>query len=173
MKRTVSIFMIIMLLVTSVSFAEEIDYASLSAEKLHKIINLARNELVIRESVAAKDVYLIDEENLKIYLTGNQEIDWMGYLALGVVVINNTDKTITVGIKNSSINGWEVDNIFWAQVSANKKKKDELSFKIEDADISAIEEIVEIEIAFYYYRDADDWNTRVETEPVTIHLNVE
>ncbi|MGI6739158.1 MAG: hypothetical protein ACOX54_07240 [Christensenellales bacterium] len=173
MKRTVSIFMIIMLLVTSVSFAEEIDYASLSAEKLHKIINLARNELVIRESVAAKDVYLIDEENLKIYLTGNQEIDWMGYLALGVVVINNTDKTITVGIKNSSINGWEVDNIFWAQVSANKKKKDELSFKIEDADISAIEEIEEIEIAFYYYRDADDWNTRVETEPVTIHLNVE
>lgn len=173
MKRTVSIFMIIMLLVTSVSFAEEIDYASLSAEKLHKIINLARNELVIRESVAAKDVYLIDEENLKIYLTGNQEIDWMGYLVLGVVVINNTDKTITVGIKNSSINGWEVDNIFWAQVSANKKKKDELSFKIEDADISAIEEIEEIEIAFYYYRDADDWNTRVETEPVTIHLNVE
>ena len=32
----------------------------------------------------------------------------MGYLALGVVVINNTDKTITVGIKNSSINGWRL-----------------------------------------------------------------
>lgn len=173
MKRFLSLFLALML-IGSVAVAESIDYASLSDEELHAIINAARNELTKRELVADEKTVICDQDDVQVYLTGrykwNEGSNESIYLVLEAVIINNSQYELSISIDSISVNGWDV----WAggpgTTNAGKKKKGEFNIKVSDAEIKKFGEIEDIEFHLELY-DMGAWKTINEIPTVTVHYN--
>lgn len=74
--------------------------------------------------------------------------DSMHFMRASVIVVNDSDINVRVGVESMSVNGWEVSNSGFSSVSPGKKLKDELTFNAVDTDITTVEEIETIEITF-------------------------
>lgn len=158
------------------AFAELPDFASMTDEELHDLINAARNELKVRELIAEKDTVILEQDGVKVYLTGNYEVkDYTSssgriLLRLEAVVVNDTDTTVSIMFDASVVNGWDVGNSAIVDVSSGHKKKDNFEFTISDAEISSYEEIEDMELSMYVY-DADNWNRMFSAEKAVVHFN--
>lgn len=173
MKKVFSILLVFALLFSSSAFAASIDFSAMSVEELHDIIAEARNELVKKAAKSDDKVFIVDDpEGFSIYLTGKTEIDWMGYYALEVVVINNTNTTQSLSFDNISINGWEVSTIMSGvtDIGAGKKKKDTISLDTASADISSYTEITDVELVFHLY-DSETYRTTKSYKAVTLYFD--
>ena len=178
MKRLAfTLFAIIILLTAllpSAAFADVPDLSGRTDSEVYEILNSIRNEIVSRDLIRHEDIVLIDQNDVQVYLTGNYEIEeyYSGEIAieLEAVVINNSDKKIGVRPDAASINGWEVDYSGISDISAGKKKKDDIELRISDAGISSFEEIEDIELTMLVY-DGDDYMTLFVTHPVSFFLN--
>ena len=173
MKKTLSFFIALLVLLTCTAFAEAaLDYTAMTDEQLHQIIDEARNELTKREMVAAENLVLFEQDGVTVYLTGAYE-PWGSdnvYLDLEAVVINDSDKTVSILIDACSINGWDVYSSGVSDTSAGKKQKGQLEFLLTDAGISTYEEIEEVEIDFTIY-DSDNWETISTAEDIIVNFN--
>ena len=164
MKRLISLVLVLLLMIPVIAYAE--DYSAWETEQLRETQNAIRNELLSRELIAAKDTILIDQDGVKLYLTGDYEFSG-DYLRLNCVLINNTDKEISIDFEAVSINGWEVYGSGTGSVSAGKKKKDTLTFNAADAEVTEYEQIEEIEIKMYIY-DSGSWERIATLNTVTL-----
>ncbi len=176
MKKVFAILLAAMLL-CGTCVAEGLDYASMTDEQLHAVVDAARNELATRELVAGGKVLLFDQEGVQVYLTGDFTADafatdTMRFMRAPVIVINNSEKNINVSIDSMSVNGWEVNSAGFSKISAGKKQKDELYFNAVETDVEAVEGIETIEITFKL-SDADTFMFFAEIDPITLHLNVQ
>ena len=176
MKKLIAWVLALLMLGSTVAFAEMPDFSAMTDAELHEIVDGARSELKERELKAEKDTVLVDQDGVKVYLTGKYEInDYSSssgnvYIRLEAVIINNTDKTIDVFFDSATVNGWDVDNCGIGEITARHKKKDEFELTISDAEISTYEEIEEIEIKLYIYDD-DAYERMFVTDPITLHFN--
>ena len=178
MRRIAFTFLALVMLFTAVfpcaAFAEAPDFSAATVDEILEVLNAIRNELVSRDLVQREDVVLIDENDVKLYLTGKYEIEEYSsgtvYIELEAVVVNNTDKKIGVRPDSSSVNGWDVDYSGISDVSAGKKKKGEIELKISDADISTFEEIEDVELTMLVY-DGENYQTIFITQPITFFMN--
>lgn len=150
--------------------AEGTDFAAMSDEELHALVDGARNELAKRELTAAEGTVLFEQEGVTVYLTGEHKIGYSGELELEAVVVNDSDLEVDVFLDSASINGWDVYNSGIGEVSAGKKKKDYFAFNLEDAEISSYEEVEDIDMALYLV-DEKEFERICEPVPVTIHPN--
>lgn len=170
MKRIIATLLLIALFLTAnPTFAEGLDFASMNDEQLQAIIDGAKAELSNRNGNSSTSDVLIDQNGIKMYMTGNHEI-WGSddyYYDMEVVVENNSDKPISIDFESASINGWEVYASGVYDTGAGKKQKGNLEFKISDADISSIEEIEEMELFFYIF-DNESYNTLYKLDPITL-----
>ncbi len=134
----------------------------------------ARNELTSRKAVEDGNTFLVDKDDVQVYLTGKHTIESYesgnSYLYLEAVVINNTDKNIGIGSDTASVNGWNVDFLGTTDVSFGKKKKDNFELRISDADISSYEEVEELEISLVIY-DCDSYDTMFTSDSVIVTFN--
>lgn len=182
MRANRTIFSILSLLLALIlvfpveAFAEMPDFSAMTDEELHEIINSARNELKKRELLFAEDTALIDQDKVKVYLTGKYEIveyfypeDQIG-VAFEAIVINDSDKTIGINFDSATVNGWDVGYGGISEVTAGHKKKVELELYISDAGISTFEEIEDVVFALGAY-DPNIWTVLFHVEPVTVHFN--
>lgn len=80
---------------------------------------------------------------------------------------NNSDRGITVQARETSVNGFMVDPIFSADVLAGKKMVDDVTFMSSQLEENNITKINEIETSLHIFA-TDNWNTIVDTEPITI-----
>ncbi len=173
MKKVLAFLMAVLFACSLCSaVAEGMDFAAMSDDELHALVDGARNELAKRELVAAEDTVLLEQDGVTVYLTGEHEIDYGGNLKLQVVVVNDSDKAVDVYMDSASVNGWDVFNIGVGDTSAGKKQKGTFTFGLEDADISTYEEVEEIEMELYLF-DSDAFERIGETIPVVLHFNVE
>lgn len=169
MKKLALILAIVILVVFASAFAEGMDFASMSDEQLQMIIDGAQTELANRKGDSVNDGILIDQDGVKVYLTGNHEI-WGNeslYLDLEVVVENNSDKTISILIDSMSVNGWNVYGFGVSDTQPGKKQKGNLEFCLSEAGISTYEEVEEIEFIFTIY-DSENWETIKTLDPVLL-----
>ena len=169
MKKILGIFFAMILLCSS-AFAAEIDYSSMSVDDLQKVIDTARNEVLKKTAQSNGNVFIIDDsKGISMYLTGKNGKNFMDYLELEVVVINNTSKTLTVSFNSITVNGWEVNTMMStvSDVGPGKKKKDSISFDPSEADISSVNEITEMELTFRTY-DSSTWKDENVYGPITI-----
>lgn len=179
MKRLFSILVVLMLVFSTAALAEGIDFASMDDAALQALIDGARNELEKRgktngEQTVEENTVLFEENGVTVYLTGEHEV-WGSdsyYLDLGVVLVNNSDKTVSVLIDTAYVNGWEVYGGGITDTGAGKKQQAVLDFCISDANISTYEEVEEIEMNFIII-DSDTYDTIAELEPVVIHCNAQ
>lgn len=163
-------WILIAILLFGCGVAEGLDFASMSDDQLQAVIDGASAELAKRTPVQENEDVLIDQNGVKVYLTGNHEVwgyeeDW--YLDLEAVVENNSDKTISILLDSASVNGWNVFSMGISDTQAGKKQKGVLDFYFSQAGIKTFEEVEEIEMVFTIY-DSDNWNTVATTEPITI-----
>lgn len=175
MKRFITICLAILLTLASVAaIAEGIDVSTMTDEELHAIINAARNELTKRELVAAGDLVVVDQDDVQIYMTGNNEMkafdDGGVWLYIEFVVVNNTDTTVNPFVGKSIVNGWDVHGDGMGKTSAGSRQKVTMRMRVSDGEVSSMEDIEEIVVSFELY-DSDNSEMISKTEPVTIHFN--
>lgn len=175
MKKFVSIVMVLVLLY-SVSFAEEIDWANMSDDAIQSIIDAGRNELIKRQPVFGEKVMLIDQDGLQVYLTGKYDYLDYGedsqYFQLEVVYINDSDTRQAISIDDVYVNGWSIYGGVLSAIDPGKKVKDTLGFDVTDAEITAYEDIQEIQLSFHSYSD-ETYDTLSVFGPVTVQFNAQ
>ena len=99
-------------------------------------------------------------------MTGEYKVASSGkYLYIYCVLVNNNKFEAAVTIDTASINGWEVYGGGTGSCDAGKKKKVELDFCLDDADISSIEEIEDLTFKPYIY-NMTDWKTVAYIDPI-------
>lgn len=107
---------------------------------------------------------LYDTDGIKIIAQGTEEDEFLGP-CVKIYVANNSDKGIAVGVASCSVNGKEINDIFFgADPAAGKHSIEPLSFGDEERP----EKIESLTLSFSIY----DWDTGdaivEKTEPVTV-----
>lgn len=175
MKKLLVLLLAVLLAFCGVATAE-LDYSSMTDDELHAAINAARNELVRRELIAAKDVVIVDQDGVQMYMTGNNEVNVLdngdAWLYIEFVVVNDADISINLLVEQSTVNGWDVHGDGMGATSAGAKQKVRMRMKVSDGEVTSLEEIEDIVVAYTLF-DSDNSKTIGKTEPVTIHFNVE
>jgi len=170
MKKILALVMVLVCIFCwGFASAEGLDFASMSDEQLQAIIDGAKAELSSRNGGAVADGVLIDQDGVKVYLTGEYEV-WgydSFYLSLEAIIENNSDRGISVDFMSASINGWEVYGSGIYDTGSGKKQKGVFEFNLSDAGISTYEEVEEIEMNFYFF-DSESYDTIKEFDPITL-----
>lgn len=107
-----------------------------------------------------------DGEDAKIVIKGLEKSDY-GDQSVIVYIENKTSDVIIVQVRDESVNGFMVDPIFSATVSAGKHAISDIDFMSYDLEENDIEEIENIELHFIVYDD-DTFDVICETDTVSI-----
>lgn len=168
-------FLLLLCLCSSIAMSESLDYAAMTDEQLHSIIDSARAELLRRElSLSGEDLLLFQQDGISLYLTGNYEYMSFGdkgnALKLEAIVINESEQEINIGIENVAVNGWEVYGGSILKTGPGKKQKGAFEIRIYEAGIRTYEEIQDFEFIFKV-QTSEGFKTLFKTSPITVHLN--
>lgn len=176
MRRLFALLMAAMLLLAVPAFAEETDFASMTDEALHALIDGARNELVKRELVAGGKILLFEQDGVQLYLTGNYTVQSLGegkpVLQLEGIVINDTEQMIGVYIDTVAVNGWDVYGGCIINVDPGKKKKASFEIRLYDGEAMTYEEIEEITFNFRV-SESSTYKKLFDAPDITVQFNQE
>lgn len=167
MKKMLAALLAAVLLLGACALAEA-DYSALSDAELHAMIDGARNELAKRELVAEDKAVILEQDGVTVYLTGDIVFEY-NFLKIGVVVVNDSDKTITLLLDEASVNGWTLNAVGVSETPSGKKQKGTLQFLVSDGEIESAEEVEDIEAVFKLW-DANEYETVFESDPIAIHF---
>lgn len=119
--------------------------------------------------------YTFDDSGNQVYYDKGVEIvfkglakenSWLGKEAI-VYIHNESDRNITVQVRNVSVNGFMVDPFFSCDVVAGKHAVDSITFSTSELEKNGIETIKNIELSFHIF-DADSWDTIADSPIVTL-----
>ena len=116
------------------------------------------------------ETLLLDADGLQIYFKGIGS-DWMG-TTVNLRIENATDTNLTVQARNVSVNGYMVDPIFSADVSAGKKANDTMTFfdsDLEEIGIKERSDITDIELNFHWF-NSDTWDSSYDSETIKLEF---
>lgn len=86
------------------------------------------------------------------------------------LIENNTDKNITVQVRDVSVNGFMIDPACSEDVAAGKKMNGDMSWLQMYFDENGITEVETIEFYFHIF-DADEWEDIVDSNVITLNFN--
>lgn len=160
----------VLIMLLTVSALAEIDLKGMSDSELSALIAQAQQELNSRKAAAGDEqIVLYDANGIIWYITDYEESDWSSYLTINSIVENKSDQNVTLSVDTLSVNGWDVSTFVYAQVSAGKKAKQEISFDLSDASVEKASEITTMEVAIQIL-NSDSYKTidevTVEFTPV-------
>jgi len=116
--------------------------------------------------ITVEEQVILDRDGVVITLKSLSDDSIWGP-SLDVLVENNSERSITVQIRNLAINGVMVESIFSCDVATGKKANDEITFMSTDLEIAGIETIRDIEFNFHVF-DLETWDTIFDSEVVNI-----
>jgi len=119
-----------------------------------------------KEFVTVDEQVILDQDGVKVTLKSLSNDDFFGP-SLDVLVENNTDKSITVQSRNTTINDVMVETLFSCDVAAGKKANDEITFMDSDLKTAQIETIKDIELVLHIF-DTDTWDTIFDSDTINI-----
>ena len=160
MKKLFTMLVVIVLAMPAIAMAD-LDVASMTDQELRDMIAACSAELRTRNTVEPDGTLLFETEGLRLYQIGEPHIS-SDYLYIPVAVHNDLGFQLSLSPKVAKINGWEVYSN-GVLVSAEAKKKDELSFKIADADVTELAQIDSIRFAWTVF-NMDTWEFPYEGE---------
>ncbi len=115
-------------------------------------------------------VKALEEDGIKVIVKGLSQEESMFGPSLIVYISNESGRNITVQARNSSINGFMIDNYFSGSVASGKKLVDAITFSSDDLEKNGIKDISNIELSFHIF-DADNWDNIAETDPVSLSFD--
>lgn len=173
MKKFLAIILALAL-VGCVALADGIDWASMTDDEVNSAISSAKAEIERRGLVGdVENKTVFDENGVSIIITSFDFVtdDWSynPCLTANIKAINTSDDAYEIYIENVAINGWETDHSGYVDIAAGHKEKGDFRFKLEDADVGAMEEIETFEISFYYEKPGNTFEY-VHTDPIVINF---
>ena len=125
-------------------------------------------------STAASDVTI---EEAVVFDQGGIRITAKSFDAKGVfgpeiklLIENDSDNSVTVQSRNTSVNGYMVETLFSADVASGKKANDSLTIMSSYLDIAGITTVAVIEFSFHIF-DSETWETIYDSDPITIETS--
>lgn len=169
MKKILVLFVALMMMVMP-AMADQPDYVNMKDDELQTIVDSARNELVKRQLEEDGKILLFEQDGISVYLTGEYETDWMGYILIKAIVINNTDKKYDIHPEDTtiSVNGWDAAALTDLKAKPGQKKKGSIAFRPEDADIKTSDEIQDMVFYFSLRFEGGKWQ---HLGPYTVHVD--
>lgn len=134
--------------------------------------NIESSEIAVPETTSpVVDVVLYDSNGIKIICKGYKEAgDWDLGPSLSFMIENNTNKNITVQVRDCSVNGFMIEPTCSADVAAGKKANDNMTWFSSDFEENSIETIDTIEFYFHIF-DSDEWETIVDSDIISLNFN--
>ncbi len=111
---------------------------------------------------------LYDDGGITIIAKGLSE-EFIG-TALNLLIENNTNQSITVQARNTSVNGYMISPIMSEDVAPGKRANTTMVFMSSKLEDNGITEITEIETSFHIF-ESDSWSNSVDTDIVKINFN--
>lgn len=111
---------------------------------------------------------LFDENNIKIVSKGVNEDAFLGKEIL-LYIANNTDESITVQVRDVSINGCMMNAIFSCELNPGKHAVDGITFLDSELEENSIETIENVELSFNVF-NSDNYDGIVDSQPITIEF---
>lgn len=108
-----------------------------------------------------------EDEYIKVEYNGLKYNDFTGGYDIIVTVENLTDHSMTVQVRETSINGYMVDPTYSCDIASGKKSKHGISIYSEEAKEYPMSDIENIETKFHCYNYDADW--KLDTEPVVLY----
>lgn len=121
--------------------------------------------------VTVDEQVLIDKSGIVVTLK-SLDMDSMFGPSLKVLVENNSVTSVTVQVRDCSINGIMTDCIFSSNVAPGKKANDDITFMSSTLEKAGIDTIQTVELKFHVF-NSDTWNTIFDSETVTITTSAE
>ena len=87
------------------------------------------------------------------------------------LITNDTDKNITIQVRDVSVNGFMIDPICSEDVAAGKKMNGNMSWLQMYFDENGITEVETIEFYFHIYESDGDWDTIADSDIITLNFN--
>lgn len=116
-----------------------------------------------------EETVLLDAAGVKITVK-SLEMNSLFGASVKLLIENNTDKNLTVGAQNVSVNGYMVESLLYADVAAGKKANDELSLLGSDLEAAGITTIADLEFSFHIV-DSDTWAAYLDTDPICLQTS--
>lgn len=133
-------------------------------EEIDAGMDNAINDFFGLESKADESVHLYTDENVSIWYTGmigdDSEYD------INFIIENCSEETITIQVRETSINGFMVDPMCSIDIAPGKKAKDGMIIWGDDAEDNPIDEVKNIETKFRII--FDDYEKSYETENIVV-----
>lgn len=168
------VILLAMCLMWGTCLAEGMNFAEMTDEQLHGILDAVRNELAQRELAIAENTVLVEQDGVTVYLTGKYDL-WGDpetglYMGLQAIVVNESEYNVAVTVESASINGWVVYSGGIGESAAGKKQKSTIDFDLTAAEVTSYEEIEDIEMNLVLY-DMTEWETISRVETIILHPN--
>ena len=103
-----------------------------------------------KQEVTIEETVLVDEKGIKITAKKLALDDWFGP-EIKLLIENNSGKDLTFQCRDSSINGYMIETMMSVDVVDGKKANDSLTFSSSNLESCGIEEIADMEFAFYAF----------------------
>ena len=141
-----------------------VDWASMDDATIQAEIANAQAELAKRSggdvAGSVEGTVIFDAEGVKATVQSYGVGDYMDTadaLQIDFLVENTSNKDMEFSPAMVSINGWEVDYMCYVEIGAGHKAKDRILLLLSDANISSIDEVENVELAFTYHDDNYDY----------------
>ena len=121
-------------------------------------------EVIISETV------LVDEAGVKITAKSLVTDGFWGP-EIKLLIENNSGKDLTFQCRNTSVNGYMVENMMSVDVVNGKKANDSLTFMKSDLKACGIDTIADMEFAFHIF-DMAEWETYLDTDAIQIKTSI-
>lgn len=121
------------------------------------------------QKVTIDEVVVYDENDIKIIVTGLEEIP-LGQ-EIKIKVENNTDRNITLSGDNYIVNGISMNGFLFEQVAAGKKTKGSITFYTEYLENAGVEQLATVDCVNAYIFDSDSYEDLYQT-PFSIETSI-
>lgn len=138
--------------------------ATESAETVEDSLD-ATAESDASSSVTVDETVLVDQDNIKITATALED-GWFG-TDLKLLIENNSDTSLTVQARNSSVNGYMVDTMMSEEVAPGKKANTELTFMTSGLKDCGIDTIATMDFSFHIFT-TEAWEDYLDTDLITL-----
>lgn len=166
MKKLFTLILALALILPAATLADP-DVKSMTDQQLRDLISACSAELQARATTPEGWILLFEYEGSAVYQIGEAKVSSSKkYLNVPVAVVNNTDQSITFSPSYTTCNGWEI-NTFGCDASGNAKKKTELIFSLEDAEVQSLDEITSLKFLWIVYDG--NFHTLFKEETPTEH----
>ena len=110
---------------------------------------------------------MVDSHDIRIIAKGLSKSDSFWGPGVILYIENNSDKDITIQVRDVSVNGFMVESSMSSDVIAGRKSISDVQFFSSDLEENGIEDINDVEFYFHIF-DMNSWDEIYDSEVINM-----